>query len=230
MRVAGAVIWATDLRETRSNSGGGKGRPRTVSYSYSASWRCALSARPIRAVRRIWADGKLLRGSAGDFKTETEFRFYTGDEDQAADPLIAAAEGAKAPCLSRACLCGVRESATRGLFGNRIPSLSFEVEADAGPVPIGAVAAALGGGRDAKRRRAERRRLPCKRESIRGAIEELAAFVPLSLVDDGQALRIECRPSRRRCWTRAPGVPGRFLSGAPAMSRDAARLQVSRAA
>ena len=27
MRVAGTVIWASDLKETRSRSGGGKGRP-----------------------------------------------------------------------------------------------------------------------------------------------------------------------------------------------------------
>lgn len=54
MRAAGTVIWATDLREERSSSGGGKGRPRTVEYSYSASFAVALSARPIRGVGRIW--------------------------------------------------------------------------------------------------------------------------------------------------------------------------------
>ena len=42
MRAAGTVIWATDLIEQRSSTGGGKGRPKTVSYSYSAPtsrWR-----------------------------------------------------------------------------------------------------------------------------------------------------------------------------------------------
>ena len=70
MRVAGTVIWATDLRETRTKSSAGKGRGSVTSYSYSASFAVALSARPIRAIRRIWADGNLLRGAAGDFKTE----------------------------------------------------------------------------------------------------------------------------------------------------------------
>ncbi|MCI4589837.1 hypothetical protein MOK15_07005 [Sphingobium sp. BYY-5] len=94
MRVAGTVIWATDLRETKSRSGGGKGRGSVTSYSYSASFAVALSARAIRRIRRIWADGNLLRGAAGDFKTEvTGFRVYLGGEDQAADPLIASAEG-----------------------------------------------------------------------------------------------------------------------------------------
>ncbi|HYD39114.1 MAG TPA: hypothetical protein VEA60_15965, partial [Allosphingosinicella sp.] len=78
MRVAGTVIWATDLREERSKSGGGKGQPKTVGYSYSANFAVALSARPILAVRRIWADGKLLRGAAGDFKSATGFRLHLG--------------------------------------------------------------------------------------------------------------------------------------------------------
>lgn len=93
LRVAGTVIWATDLREERQRSGGGKGRPKTTAYSYSASFAVALSARRIRAVHRIWADGKLLRGSGGDWKSETGFRLHLGDEGQEADPLIAAAEG-----------------------------------------------------------------------------------------------------------------------------------------
>ncbi len=94
MRVAGTVIWATDLIERRASSGGGKGRPRTVNYSYSANFAVALSARPVRAVHRIWADGKLLRGSAGDLKSAATFRLHLGDEDQSVDSLIAAAEGA----------------------------------------------------------------------------------------------------------------------------------------
>ena len=73
MRAAGTVIWATDLRERRSASGGGKGQPKTVAYSYSANFAVALSARRGCAVGRICADGKLLRGLAGDFKSATKF-------------------------------------------------------------------------------------------------------------------------------------------------------------
>src|SRR5690606_10116126 len=61
LRVAGTVIWATDLREERNKSGGGKGRPSTTTYSYSVSFAVLLSGRLIRAIRRIWADGNLLR-------------------------------------------------------------------------------------------------------------------------------------------------------------------------
>jgi hypothetical protein len=78
MRVAGTVIWSTDLIERRTKSGGGKGRPSTIEYSYSVSFAIALSSRPLARIGRIWANGNLLRGAAGDFKTETGFRFYNG--------------------------------------------------------------------------------------------------------------------------------------------------------
>lgn len=139
MRVAGTVIWATDLKETKSKSGGGKGRPSVTNYAYSASFAVALSARAIGQVRRIWADGNLLRGAAGDFKTEVSaFRVHGGGEDQPVDPLIAAAEGVGLTPAHRGIAYVVFEDLTLADYGNRIPSLTFEVEADAGPVPIGA--------------------------------------------------------------------------------------------
>ncbi|MCU6455857.1 phage tail protein [Sphingomonas sp. A2-49] len=143
MRVAGTVIWSTDLIETRTASRGGKGQPGTNTYSYAASFAVALSARPIIGVRRIWAEGKLLRGAAGDWKGRTGFRLHPGGEDQAVDPLIAAAMGAT-PAY-RGIAYAVFEGMQLADYGNRIPSLTFEVEADAGPVVSGDVAAALAG-------------------------------------------------------------------------------------
>ncbi|AEG47915.1 hypothetical protein Sphch_0215 [Sphingobium chlorophenolicum L-1] len=147
MRVAGTVIWATDLKETRHRSGGGKGRPRVTSYSYSASFAVALSARAVRSVRRIWADGNLLRGVAGDFKTEVgAFRLHGGGEDQAVDPLIAAAEGVGLTPGHRGIAYAVFEDLALADYGNRIPSLTFEVEADEGAVSVAGLAAELSGG------------------------------------------------------------------------------------
>lgn len=146
MRAAGTVIWATDLQEQRAGSGGGKGRPKTVEYSYSASFAVALSGRPIQAVRRIWADGKLLRGAAGDFKTATEYRLHRGDEDQAIDPLVASAEGAGNAPAYRGIAYAVFEDFQLADYGNRIPSLTFEIEAEPGPVALGAIAEELSAG------------------------------------------------------------------------------------
>ncbi|WP_448662334.1 phage tail protein [Sphingomonas sp. CJ20] len=145
MRVAGSVIWATDLVEHRSSQGG-KGRATTTTYSYTASFAVALSARPVLGVGRIWADGKLLRGAAGDFKAKTGFRLHLGGEDQAADPLIVAAEGAALAPAHRGIAYAVFEDLELGDFGNRIPSLTFEVIADAGPCDAGAILATLADG------------------------------------------------------------------------------------
>jgi hypothetical protein len=118
MRVAGTVIWSTDLIERRTTSGGGKGRPKSIDYSYSASFAVALSGRRVLEVRRIWADGKLLRGAGGDFKVRTGFRLHTGDEDQMADPLIVAAEGAAQAPAFRGLAYAVFEELELAEFGN----------------------------------------------------------------------------------------------------------------
>lgn len=143
MRVAGSVIWATDLIERREKHGGGKGQPSTTEYSYSVSLAIALSSRPIRAIRRIWADGNLLRGSSGTFNERCVFRWYDGSEDQAADPMIASALGIASASGFRGLAYAVFEDLEIGGFGNRIPSLTFEVEADAGSIDAGLVGARL---------------------------------------------------------------------------------------
>lgn len=188
MRVAGTVIWSTDLKEDRHKSGGGKGRPKTTTYSYSASFAVALSARPIRAVRRIWADGKLLRGAAGDFKSETGFRLYLGDEQQEADPIIASREGAALSPAYRGLAYAVFEDFQLADYGNRIPLLTFEVEADGGPVAIGRIAAALSGGAVADGSTIAVAGYAASGDSVRAAVEALADVIPLSLSDDAGAL------------------------------------------
>ncbi|MEQ8311685.1 MAG: phage tail protein [Sphingopyxis sp.] len=143
MRVAGSVIWATDLIERREKRGGGKGRPSTSEYSYAVSLAIALSSRRIRAIRRIWADGNLLRRSSGTFHERCVFRWYDGSEDQAVDPLIASALGPGSASAFRGLAYAVFEELELGGFGNRIPSLTFEVEADAGSIDAGLVGASL---------------------------------------------------------------------------------------
>ena len=136
MRVGGSIIWATDLVERRERSGGGKGRPKVTTYSYSVSFAVALASRPVVSVGRIWADGNLLRGAAGDMKTAGQFRLHRGLRDQQPDPLILAAEGAGQCPAFRGIAYGVFEDLELGDFGNRIPALTFEVVADGGEVSL----------------------------------------------------------------------------------------------
>jgi hypothetical protein len=199
MRVAGCVIWSTDLIESRDTQGTGKGQPTLTSYSYAASFAVALSGRPVAGIGRIWADGKLLRGGAGDFKVSCVFRLHAGGEDQAADPLIASAEGLGLAPAHRGVAYAVFENLQLADYGNRIPSLTFEVIGDDGPVTAGAIAGELSGGAIAGADAA----LPLPGfagygDSVRAVVDTLAQatgawFVP---VGDGLSMRTTPVPER----------------------------------
>lgn len=146
MRVAGTVVWATDLREEEIVSGGGKGSLGAINYAYSASFAVALSSRAAQSIGRIWADGKLLRGSDGDFKVKVKHRFYPGSESQPVDPLIAASEGVGGSPAFRGVALAVFEDLALAEYGNRIPSLTFELMADSAPPRVAAVISDISGG------------------------------------------------------------------------------------
>lgn len=131
VRLAGEVIWATNLEEvvtTRTETtGGGKGgggtkvTTTTVTYSYFANLAVGLCEGPIGHVARVWADGKPLDLSG------LTVRIYTGTEDQTPDPLIVAKEGAGNAPAYRGLAYVVFERLPVANFGNRIPQLTFEV-------------------------------------------------------------------------------------------------------
>lgn len=68
VRVAGNLIWASDIHETattQTQTTGGKGGPPETSqsqttYSYTADFAIAICEGPISGIGRIWANGKLL--------------------------------------------------------------------------------------------------------------------------------------------------------------------------
>lgn len=189
MRVAGCVIWSTDLIETRTTSRAGKGQPGTTSYTYSASFAVALSARPVTGVGRIWADGKLLRGAAGDWKASTTFRLHPGSEDQVADPLIAALTP-DAPA-HRGLAYAVFEGLQLADFGNRIPSLTFELFADAAPLPAADLLHVLTGGivaRDGTG--ATIAGMAATGDSMVGAIAAVQTMLASPPVTDGAGMRL----------------------------------------
>lgn len=135
VRAPGTIIWATDLVEQSESVGGGKGQPSTTGYSYAASFAVALASRPIAALGRVWADGHLLRGAAGDLKVGGALRVYDGHGDQQPDPLIAADLGAACPAFRGLAYC-VFEGLQLAQFGNRLPALTFELIADHGEVAL----------------------------------------------------------------------------------------------
>ncbi len=142
MRVAGSIVWATDLIEHASTDGG-KGRPSVTTYTYTASFAVVVASRPIVGIGRIWADGNLLRGQAGDLKAGGTMRVHTGHGDQEPDPLIATIEGSSESPAYRGLAYVVFEDLELGDFFNRIPALTFEVIADEGEVGLAEIAGEL---------------------------------------------------------------------------------------
>ncbi|WP_375411222.1 glycoside hydrolase/phage tail family protein [uncultured Bradyrhizobium sp.] len=129
-RLAGQVIWATQLEEVASSSttsSGGKGHlvsgpsTTTTTYSYFGNFAVGLCEGVIGSVGRIWADGKLL-----DLTAKT-IRVHRGTEDQVPDDLIVAKEGAANSPAYRGLAYVVFERLPLADFGNRIPQLSFEI-------------------------------------------------------------------------------------------------------
>ncbi|MBB3862391.1 hypothetical protein GGQ88_003691 [Novosphingobium hassiacum] len=143
VRASGTVIWATELIEHKEKSGGGKGRPSVTNYSYTVSFAVAVASRPIAGIGRIWADGNLLRGDAGDLKVGGTLRIHSGHGDQAADPLLAQAEGADKSPAYRNVAYVVFEDLELADYGNRLPSLTLEIIADDGSISLAAVVSSL---------------------------------------------------------------------------------------
>lgn len=127
VRLAGQVIWATQLEEVAGTdeAGGGKGIGGAAdsgeTYSYFANFAVGLCEGVIGRVARVWADGKPLDLDGANY------RVYRGSEDQAPDALIVAKEGAGDAPAYRGLAYVVFERLPLVNFGNRIPQLSFEV-------------------------------------------------------------------------------------------------------
>ncbi len=125
MRIAGQVIWATNILEvaaTTTQGGKGIGPQNTnTQYGYYANFAVGLCEGPIQGLGRCWADGKEI-----DLSTYTP-RIYTGSESQTADSLISAIEGADSAPAYRGLAYLVFERLPLASFGNRLPQLSFEI-------------------------------------------------------------------------------------------------------
>ncbi|MFQ3594889.1 MAG: phage tail protein [Sphingomonadaceae bacterium] len=124
-RVPGVMIWATQPRRASARKGGTPDR-----RAYFCSFAVALSSRKIRKVGRIWADGREIRNKAGEFEQPIVMRVYLGTRHQEPDPLIVAEEGLDGAPAYRGLAYVLFENFPLSGFGNRIPSLGFEVWAD----------------------------------------------------------------------------------------------------
>lgn len=137
-RVSGNVIWAGQPHS--HNSGGGKGTPQPNQTTVTMSFAVGLCRGPIKGIRRIWANGKLIydvsnpsnfQQISGSNQMVTNFAMYPGDENQNPDPIIQAAEGVANTPPFRGLAYVVFNELDLSKWGNYLPSLSFEVVASA---------------------------------------------------------------------------------------------------
>lgn len=134
IRVAGNVIWQTDLVEHEQKSGG-KGGPTSINYTYTASFAILLCEGPIGGVRRIWADSRLVYDAGAASTNNFPFVLYLGSEEQYPDPTIEAIEGAGNVPAHRGTAYAVFSDIPLTDYGNRIPNMTFEVFSITGPIP-----------------------------------------------------------------------------------------------
>ncbi len=138
VRMGVNLIWAgatNEVRTQRTQSGKGLGPPpvRTVTFAYFGNFAFSVGQGEVKALRKVWADKKLIYDASGDSPTffkypDSTFRFHTGTEDQEVDPLIQAAEGDFTPAF-RGLAYVVFEDFPLNDFGNRIPQMEFQVSA-----------------------------------------------------------------------------------------------------
>lgn len=160
VRLSGNIIWATPIREQKTvektktgGKGGGGSTVTTATYTYFASFAIAFGEGPAVDVLRIWADGKLIydqkAGSTGlGSRPGLNFRFYKGTETQLPDSLMEADKGAGNVPGHRGLVMLVFDDLPLADFGNRIPSITAEInyetqnaeivttEVQSTPVPI----------------------------------------------------------------------------------------------
>jgi hypothetical protein len=133
-RVAGQVIWASDLQETTHEeqaAGGGKGGGGGFSstrYSYSLHCAIAIGRGPLARLAAVWADGKqIYDGLNWKDGVVTSAVFYQGGAAQLPDPVMQAALGLEQVPAYRGMAYVVLENFQLADFGNRLPNLTFEV-------------------------------------------------------------------------------------------------------
>lgn len=129
-RLGGQIIWATEFKETVTQStqssggkGGGGGRTTTTTtYNYSISFAMAFcEANGKASMSRLWADGKEI-----DIST-LNVRFYDGSDTQMPDPHIEAVQGAGTVPAYCGIAYAVFEDLELANFGNRVPQFTAEI-------------------------------------------------------------------------------------------------------
>jgi hypothetical protein len=141
MRLAGNVIWSTDIKEvrretttTQTSGGGGKGggggktttSQTTITYEYFITLAIAVCEGEVDEVVRVWADSKVLTQSVLS-AAQGKYNVHLGTETQGVDDIMAKYLPAGSIPAHRGLCYVVIEDFPLADYGNRIPNFTFEV-------------------------------------------------------------------------------------------------------
>jgi len=141
VRVAGNIIWNSDIREIahkQSQSGGGKGgspKQESISFSYEVDLQISLAHHQIDGIGRVWANDQLFYDFSNPPHAKgLNAKIYFGTDSQLPDPLIEADKGVgNVPAYRGEAYIMLRRLDLTP-FNNGIPTLHFEVHANGDPV------------------------------------------------------------------------------------------------
>jgi len=148
-RVAGNVLWCSDLIETKhtTTSGGKGGGVTTKTYTYSVNGAIGMCAGPIAGISTIWADSTVIYQegvwTSGLFDGVS---IYLGADDQEPDSFMESILGSGNVPAYRGLAYIVFDNLQLDDFGNRLPNLTFEIAASTetkDPSCLGQTSAAL---------------------------------------------------------------------------------------
>ncbi len=127
-KVAGNIIWATDIIEHKTTTTHTQGRKwnkvhhHHTNYFYTISLAIAICEGPIANIDRIWADETIVVDNS-----VSTIRTYLGTEEQMPDPLIENIQGIGNAPAYRGLAYVVFENLNLTSFGNHLPNFSFEI-------------------------------------------------------------------------------------------------------
>jgi hypothetical protein len=127
VKLAGNIIWASEVQEHRQDhyQRNGKFGGRSLvarQFNYSISLAIAISEGEINEILRVWADDQLID------PRKFNYRFYSGNETQAPDPVIESIQGfGKTPAFRGLCYVMI-ENLPLSDFSNHVPNFLFEVK------------------------------------------------------------------------------------------------------
>lgn len=142
VQIAGTMLWTTDIVEEsstktqRAGKGGGGQKVSHTTYTYYGNFAVMVCEGPVRAVRRVLMDGKVIWDASNPDTGRWEkypgcVTVYRGTDDQLPDPTMEAHLGVGNVPAYRGRVIVVFRRLPLADFGNRIPQVEVEVTQEA---------------------------------------------------------------------------------------------------